>query len=117
MVPYVGIMLLLVHTQGLIGAAVAWALRVCIDSALLYILGLRLLQLPVRNLAWPAALVVGTAASLLLLLAPTPLWVRIGTAIIITAISTGIAWRTLLRESDRREVLTTLRLSTIASRL
>jgi O-antigen/teichoic acid export membrane protein len=109
--PYLGVMLWLVHAHGLVGAAIAWALRASVDSMLLYALGLRVLELPIRSLAWPAALLGGTAASLLLLLGPAPLWVRLALAITITATSVAIAWRTLLSAADRREALTALRLS------
>jgi O-antigen/teichoic acid export membrane protein len=70
-VPYVGLLWLLIARFGIVGAAIAWTARCTIDSAILFILARRMLPSSHASLA-PLAAACAIAAALLAIAALVP---------------------------------------------
>ncbi len=105
----------LVGSFQITGAAVAWTARVTVDAILLYAVCRRLSLLSTRSLAAhrlpQAALLIllAVGATLLLGFFSLSLWLRAGLAALAVVTVTVVAWRALLSETDRDQILSLIR--------
>jgi O-antigen/teichoic acid export membrane protein len=104
----------LIQIWGLVGAAVAWSVRVTLDAALLYLAAHRLSGISVASLVAakvPQALALlaalGALAAIDAAVVATP-WVRLSILAVILVSSGAMTWHCFLDERDRTHVFALL---------
>lgn len=102
---YLAVLLLLIHVFGLQGAAMAWTLRMAVDTLILVALGDGLLanRRPVSRRT--VQLLVPAAAALAMVAVPESLMVRSVVVATLLPVLAGAAWQWVLRPPERARVV------------
>lgn len=108
-VPYVLVLVALVSAFGIKGAALAWVLRILVDSLLLTGLARRVALRGTGAAGWSLAAVLASSAALLLVVA-SPAALTGLTAALVAAAFGALLWTRLLDAGERQLVLRRLRL-------
>jgi O-antigen/teichoic acid export membrane protein len=97
---YVPLLVLLIHTWGIGGAAVAWAARATLDALILFVMARRLLR--VRQTIWPGAAAIGASITALLLGLPPIKPLPQAALVVLVLLAFGIgSWLKLLSPAER----------------
>lgn len=110
---HVLLVVILVRTWGLTGAALAWLIRVGLDAALLFWAASRLSSVRYKQFLSGGIIAIGglfaiLGASALALSAVGTTWLRLFGVSMLLIVASGVLWRYLLHESERARVLRVL---------
>jgi O-antigen/teichoic acid export membrane protein len=100
---------LLVHADGILGAAVAWTARATVDAVVLFLFAARLLNIPLAKGSWIAFATVTIALALVVMGAiPMPVVAKIAFLAVVAAVALPVTWSRLLNTNDRTRLLEAL---------
>jgi len=110
---YIATAWILVNKQGIIGAAMAWVIRVTLDAILLFIAAFKSYKIPaillykkgLPNVGTALCMLTGSAYLLRFLGKPLPMFIQMLLFIVLFCLFTWLAWSLVLDVPDRSAIL------------